>query len=277
MRTRDGRWLRTMAAGPVGTDESQAGGDLVVLEAGLGFSGLYWEPVQRLLAQQFRVVAYDRSGFGGSAADPHPRTLDRLAADLVDVVGAFPHERLILVGHSWGGPIVRAAARTLRADGLVLVDPTDEHADLYFEDGTEARARLNGRLSGVLARVGLLRLALHAMGTGLPGPVRAAAARASGTPAAAAASEREMLAFTGDLSALRQTGWEPQRVPVRLVSGIMPGLGEGEGRAQLVAAHRRTAQTNPDVTLVEATKSSHLVPLTEPGLVAQQVEELLED
>ena len=86
-----------------------------------------------------------------------------------------------------------------------------------------------------------------------------------------------MRAFTADIRALRQSDWEPQGVPVRLVSGMLPGLGEGEGRAKLIAAHRRTAGSQPGVVLVEATGSSHLVPLTEPGLVAQQILELLVD
>lgn len=269
IRTRDGRWLRTMVSGTAD--------DLVVLEAGLGFSGLYWEPVQRLLSPHVRVVAYDRSGFGGSAPDPQPRTLDRLAADLVDVVRAYPHRRLILVGHSWGGPIVRTAAQSLRVDGLVLVDPTDEHADLYYEEGSETLQRLSAGLIPVLARLGLLGIALRAMGVDLPGAVRAALARSIGTADAAAATVSELSDLQTDLRALLKSGWGLEGVPARLLSGVLTGPGEGESRQVLIAAHRQTARTNPSVTFVEATGSSHLVPVTEPQLVAQQVRELLGD
>ncbi|RIJ44037.1 alpha/beta fold hydrolase, partial [Clavibacter lycopersici] len=123
--TADGRRLRAMVAGD--------GDDLVVLEAGLGGSGLTWGPVHGILARTHRVVAYDRAGLGGSDPDPAPRDLDRLADDLEAVVAAFPHRRLVLVGHSWGGPVVRVAAarriaRGLPTAGVVLVDPSDERA-----------------------------------------------------------------------------------------------------------------------------------------------------
>lgn len=268
----------------------------------MGFSGLYWEPVHRLLAERVRVVAYDRSGLGGSPTDPAPRTLERLADDLVDVVRAFPHRRLVLVGHSWGGPIVRRAAQILldeahaaarsgsagsgeRGDdasrdergvtGVVLVDPTDENADLYFRRSTAVAMRLNRFLLVGTARCGLLRPLLHRMGEGLPTAVRDAAARAGATAEAAAASAAELSGFLSDLRDLREAGWQPQDVPVRLVSGVRPGPREGATRDALIAAHRTTARGNPRVELVEATASSHLVPLTEPEVVVGQVRDLL--
>ena len=127
--TPDGRRLRTFARGP------RDAGALVVLEAGLGASGLYWALVHRMLAERVRVVAYERAGYGESDPVRGPRTLDRLADDLDAVVAAQQFTRLVLVGHSWGGPIVRTlAARRLAAgkpiDWLVLVDQSDEHAAL---------------------------------------------------------------------------------------------------------------------------------------------------
>ena len=88
----DDRRIRTMVRG--------GANDLVVLEAGLGFSGLCWGLVHQALAARTRVIAYERSGFGGSDPDRRPRTLARLAADLDSVIDAFPHRRLVLVGHS---------------------------------------------------------------------------------------------------------------------------------------------------------------------------------
>ena len=143
VRTSDDRRLRTMQRG--------AGPDLVVLEAGLGASGYFWGPVHALLAEHVRVIAYDRAGYGGSDPDTAPRDLSRLAADLDAVISASPHQRLVLVGHSWGGPVVRTlAARRLLAgrplDGLVLVDPSDEHAALYFSRMFRAQAAIQSVL-----------------------------------------------------------------------------------------------------------------------------------
>ena len=126
----DGRLLRTMTAGQ--------GEDLVVLEAGLGASGLYWGPVHALLAGSCRVLAYERAGFGASTPiDGHSRGIEALADDLEAVISSVQHRRLVLVRHSWGGPVVhllaaRFASRGEAPDGVVLVDPSDEFAiELY--------------------------------------------------------------------------------------------------------------------------------------------------
>lgn len=58
-----------------------------------------------------------------------------MADDLNDLLdGLEPSSGFVQVGHSAGGPMVRLAAsrRPDRVAGLVLVDPTDEAADLLF-------------------------------------------------------------------------------------------------------------------------------------------------
>ncbi|MEV9259193.1 alpha/beta hydrolase, partial [Klebsiella pneumoniae] len=78
---------------------------------------------------------YDRAGLGRSVPDSAGRTLDRMADDLNDLLdGLEPSSGFVQVGHSAGGPMVRLAAsrRPDRVAGLVLVDPTDEAADLLF-------------------------------------------------------------------------------------------------------------------------------------------------
>src|SRR5699024_5389044 len=109
--TTDGRQLRAVVAG--------TGTDLVVLETGLGAAAL---------APHCRLVAYDRAGYGRSDPGPGPRDLSRLADDLLAVVGAVDHSRLVLAGHSWGGPLARLAAARLM-----------EEATGSLRDGPDAR------------------------------------------------------------------------------------------------------------------------------------------
>ncbi|MGO1285636.1 MAG: alpha/beta fold hydrolase [Brachybacterium sp.] len=272
VRTADGRQLRTMQRG--------AGPDLVVLEAGLGASGLFWGPVHELLAEHVRVIAYDRAGYGGSDPDTAPRDLARLAADLDAVLWASPHQRLVLAGHSWGGPVVRTvAARRLLAgrsfDGLVLVDPSDEHAALYFSRVFRAQAAIQSALLEPFARTGLLGWALGAMHSDLEEPFRRATVAASSTRSAARAARAENAHVVAGLQHLRDAPFDLGDLPVRIISGRRAGRLERASRDALSRAHRMTAQGLKAGRYLEAHRSGHMVPLSEPELVAREILSLL--
>lgn len=113
-------------------DCTGAGSPVVVLEAGLYHSGRVWRDVQEEASTFTRVCSYDRAGVGNSDYSPLPRTAATAAGELaalLDKAGvAGPY---ILVGHSFGGHIVRlfAARWPEKVAGLVLVDAS--HEDQY--------------------------------------------------------------------------------------------------------------------------------------------------
>ncbi|KAB1660307.1 alpha/beta hydrolase [Pseudoclavibacter chungangensis] len=270
----DGRRLRTMSAGE--------GDDLVVLEAGLGTSGLYWGPVHARLARHARVVAYERAGYGGSSpVRDAPRDLRHLARDLRTVVDAFPHRRLVLVGHSWGGPIVRTLAARLLAEGsapagLVLVDQSDEHAaELY----TSRLARWSGEAQGAimvpLAQTGLLGRLSRVPLRGLPEPILDATVAASTTVDAAHAIAAEHRVVPPEITTLAEHPLALADMPMRVLSGQRPGRFDRALRAGLVRAHHETVAAHPGARFVPAERSAHLIPVTEPELIAREALDLL--
>ncbi|NYF11954.1 pimeloyl-ACP methyl ester carboxylesterase [Pseudoclavibacter sp. JAI123] len=271
--TPDGRRLRTFASGP------RDSGAVVVLEAGLGASGLYWGLVHRMLAERVRVVAYERAGYGESTPDPEPRTLERLADDLDVVVDAQEPARLVLVGHSWGGPIVRRlAARRMAAgapmDGLVLVDQSDEHAALYFRPSTR---RLFGFSAAVLepaARLGLLRVQLRSLVEGMDPIAAAQTLDASTNPGAARAAAAEQRLVGSELAGLRSRPPRLGDLPIRVISGMKATPGD-RTRGPLIEAHLETVAAHPGAVHVRAEESGHVVTASEPGLVARQALEVL--
>lgn len=113
----------------------------ILLEAGGGAVSSWWTHVQEHLAEETRVLAYDRQGLGRSQTGGKPRPADaevvarELERLLAATVGASP---CLLVGHSLGGLYVRyfAATRADRVAGLVLVDP------MAVEQTGDAPARL---------------------------------------------------------------------------------------------------------------------------------------
>lgn len=253
------------------------GDDLVVLEAGLGMSGLYWGAVHQAVSGQARVVAYERAGLGASMPDPgHRRDLTRLADDLQMVIDAIPHRRLVLVGHSWGGPIVRtaAAARLVRGtpvDGIVLVDQSDEHAaELYGSRSVRAGDALQRALLVPLARLRLLAPLIRMQVSGLPEPLLAAVVASSSSVEAARAVAAELAPVADDLQRLRDHPLELGEVGMSVISGQLQNRLDRRIRTRLIQAHRATAAEHPRARFVAAQRSGHLIPLTEPELIAAE-------
>ena len=94
-------------------DDSGGGGRPVVLIHGWPLSAQAWEPqVSVLRAAGYRVVAYDRRGFGRSDKPQSPYSYDVLADDLQRVVEQCGLQDVTLVGFSMGGgEVARYIAR----------------------------------------------------------------------------------------------------------------------------------------------------------------------
>ena len=116
----------------------------VVFEAGMGVPRNSGVRSRRSSPSMTATVVYDRSGLGQSPPDP-PATSPALVDDLVDVLGHLGDGPFVLVGHSWGGPIIRVRASRVpeRIAGLVLVDQTDEGCELFFSKANEWQTRLD--------------------------------------------------------------------------------------------------------------------------------------
>lgn len=267
--TRDGRALHA--------EQRSGSAPVVVFESGLGASRLTWAAVTPLLPDHVGWLVYDRSGIGRSPATTGPRDLTALASDLVDVLDQIDGT-LILVGHSWGGPIVRVAAaqRPDRIVGLVLVDVSDEHCDEMFSTTQQRRERIFRPLAPVLARIGVFRLALRQLAKHLPADAAAAMRIEEGTPAATRANLAELATWSSDLLALRDTPPAVPDVPTTLISGGAPNRAERTTRPALIDAHRASAAAIPRGRHVLAHQSSHYVPYTEPQLVADEIARIID-
>ena len=90
-----------------------------------GGSARTWNAVIEQLSADFRCIAYDQRGWGGSDAPAQGYTLRDLAHDAGEIIRALGLKRFVLVGHSMGGKISQLLA-SQRPDGLeklVLVAP----------------------------------------------------------------------------------------------------------------------------------------------------------
>lgn len=104
-------------------ERGPADAPVVLLLGSLGSTLEMWEPQVTVLAERFRVVAYDARGHGRSPVPPGPYTIDDLVDDAVGLLDRLGVERASVVGLSLGGmTAMRLAAREPhRVDRLALL------------------------------------------------------------------------------------------------------------------------------------------------------------
>jgi pimeloyl-ACP methyl ester carboxylesterase len=142
-----------------------AGSPTVVLVSGRTAPGYVWTPTQRGVSAFTRACWYDRADLGWSDAGPDPAWGDAAARDLHLLLrNAGLRPPLVLVGHSFGGHVVRLYHHAYRGEvsGMVLVDAA--HEDAGTIQGMPHRDRpamprwVIRSLSTVLGRLGMMRV-----------------------------------------------------------------------------------------------------------------------
>ena len=151
----------------------------VVFDAALGGSSISWTYVQREVATFARAITYDRAGFGWSDQGPLPRTAGRIASELRALLhAAGERPPYVLVGHSFGGLVMRIFAQHYRDEtaGLVLVDPA--HPEDWVHPAPKEQALIDRgtslcRQGARVARSGVARVIAGLVGVGALAPARA--------------------------------------------------------------------------------------------------------
>lgn len=112
---------------------------LIVFESGLGDDHSIWQTQNfaKKISQKMDVILYDRGGYGKSTIDNNPRNIARLRVELETVINKFSSNRkVILVGHSLGGLIIRdyAIKNPEKTAALLFVDPSHEHYNQFTQE-----------------------------------------------------------------------------------------------------------------------------------------------
>jgi pimeloyl-ACP methyl ester carboxylesterase len=86
--------------------------------------GGYWKDQVRHFSKRYTVVTVDLAGHGESGMGRETWTVQAFGEDVAAVVEALGLERVILIGHSMGGPVNLEAARRMpgRVLGIIGVD-----------------------------------------------------------------------------------------------------------------------------------------------------------
>ncbi len=101
------------------------GSPTVIIENGFDEFSFDWVQVQSEVEKFTRVCTYDRAGYAWSEPGPMPRTYDQINRDLRDALKKLNEKApYLLVGHSFGGPVIQNFALNHRNEvaGLVFAE-----------------------------------------------------------------------------------------------------------------------------------------------------------
>ena len=138
----------------------------MIFESGISATCLSWTQVRVQVEGFARACTYDRAWLGWSEPANSPRTTSIIVRELHALLSAAnvpaPY---ILVGHSFGGLLVRAYAAQYpeQLAGLVLLDPLSPGEWLNIPTAQARMLRLGVKLArrgALLARIGVVRVSL---------------------------------------------------------------------------------------------------------------------
>lgn len=115
------------------TAQGQGDPALVFIHGGF-CDATFWSQQVDVLARDYRIVTLDLAGHGASGSERPEWTLEAYGHDVKAVVEELALERLVLIGHSMGGPVSLAAAQLMpeRVAGIIAVD-TLHNMDLEWD------------------------------------------------------------------------------------------------------------------------------------------------
>ena len=253
----------TIDAGGISLKYFAAGiGEPVVLLHCTAGSGRQWADVAEVLRSDFRVIAPDLCGYGGTMHWPGNGTFNLaveadLVAALLDMLGKPAH----IVGHSYGGAVaLQFASRYPRyVKTLTLIEPASFH---LLRDGDDMDERACREISETGNTV------VNAVNCGdYQGGMRRFVDYWGGEGAWDALPISQRLALAGRISKVALDFWATLNDPMRqgdLVSLEMPTLVVSGGRSPLptrrICFH--LARMIPDVTAQTVTAAGHMLPFT---------------
>lgn len=229
-------------------------GPTILLESGGGMDATEWDTLAPMLARETgaTVVAYDRAGFGKSDLPASKYDLGEDTDALWAALRRLGLDRdLVLVGHSYGGWLIRfeAARYPDAVRGLVFVDPfTVEFVDILGIDYCNDHPWM-GKLPFDATRPETLTQEQRAL------------ARMVGAPGNNLAEKTETIRG----AAL------PKGIPVRVIASGTDWFPKPEEQKAWRQALEKFAASVPGARLIIAEKSDHLIPVRDPELVVSVV------
>lgn len=264
-----------------------AGSPTVILDhIGDGNMG-EWALIQPVVAEETRVCAYDRAGFGWSDPGPLPRDAQQSARELdLLLTNAAVSGPYVLVGHSYGANVARVYAAQYPDDlaALVLVDPGYLHDRPGVPEDVNEQWKREGRFiigaAPWLTRIGFMRLgaAAGALGYGeLPAAQGEAFVAVQLTPKYGRAVADQYAAFEDTSAQVFAAEKALPPVPLLVLSATEPG--GDPSRRTWTEVNARIAELVPEGEHRAVSGASHMslvLSREHAAIVSQAILEMVE-
>ncbi|WP_081213950.1 alpha/beta fold hydrolase [Priestia aryabhattai] len=115
-------------------EAGEASASAIIALHALGMSAESWDEVAAVLGEEYRFLALDQRGHGGSERTG-TYTFELMRDDLLQFVNAMNLERFTLIGHSMGGTVSYLFSETFpeRVDQLIVEDTPPPFTGEKFE------------------------------------------------------------------------------------------------------------------------------------------------
>lgn len=115
-------------------ESGEASAPAIIALHALGMSAESWDDVAAVLGEEYRFLALDQRGHGGSERTG-TYTFELMCDDLLQFVNAMNVERFTLIGHSMGGTVSYLFSETFpeRVDQLIVEDTPPPFTGEKFE------------------------------------------------------------------------------------------------------------------------------------------------
>jgi pimeloyl-ACP methyl ester carboxylesterase len=266
------------------------GNPTVILEAGLNDFSVFWTLVQPKVSEFIRVCVYDRAGYGWSDVNPHPRTSKAMVSELhALLINANEAPPYVLVGHSFGGTLVRLYAHKYpdEVTGMVLIDAP--HEELFaripeWRVGIEHMIDLFRTLIP-LRSFGILALSPGSIpNRGLPEGALAQYRAVIATTEYLETSIAETEAFENNLEQVAAANiMSYEDLPLVVISNgqwkpldEIPGISGNKNQQAWQKMQFELLTLSSDSKQVIAEQSQHFIQLQQPDLVIEAIREVVE-
>jgi len=185
------------------------------------------------------ILAIDRPGFGKSGYGMAEPDLEKQAMLIKEVISKFDHSKIILIGHSLGGPVIARMAMDYPAlfDGLIMIAPS---IDPEMEKDEWYRGVINTKLGAAL------------------------------TPQEFEVSNDEILPLKGELIQMLPL-WHKIRIPTIVIQGTEDWL---VPRENADFAEKVMSDTILEVRLLEGV--NHFIPWSHPKEIIRAIQHVLD-